>query len=314
MIRFILKRSGLAIVTLLFVSVIVFAITQIMPGDVGRTILGPYASEQAVQSLDHKLGVDRPLPVRYGEWLAGFVRGNWGKSYLLNEEVRPLVITRLRNSLILCAFALLLIVPMSIILGVISALYKGTWFDRSVSITGLSLIALPEFASGVIVLVIFAVELGWLPVSSHVPSWNPVDWFRELLLPSIPLMCILFGYICRMARAGTIEVLDANYVRTAVLKGLPARTVVYTHVLRNALLPTITVISAQTGWLVGGLVVTETLFNYPGIGRLIFKAALGHDIPVLQASVLLIAILYMITTLIADLLYVFLSPRLRATI
>jgi peptide/nickel transport system permease protein len=155
------------------------------------------------------------------------------------------------------------------------------------------------------------VELGWLPASSHVPAFNPLDWFRQLLLPSIPLMFVLFGYISRMARAGTIESLRSNYVRTAILKGLPRRTVIWRHVLRNSLLPTITVISVQTGYLVGGLVVTETLFSYPGIGKLVLDSAVQHDLPVLQATVLLVAVLYMALTLLADVLYTLLNPRVR---
>jgi peptide/nickel transport system permease protein len=140
---------------------------------------------------------------------------------------------------------------------------------------------------------------------------NPLDWFRQLLLPSIPLMFILFGYISRMARAGTVDSLRSNYVRTAILKGLPRRTVIWTHVLRNSLLPTITVVSVQTGYLVGGLVVTETLFSYPGIGKLVLDSAIGHDLPVLQATVLLVAVVYMILMLLADILYTLLNPRIR---
>jgi peptide/nickel transport system permease protein len=308
---FLAKRAGLAIVTLLLVSVILFAVAQVLPGDVGRAILGPYATEQQVQALDHQLGVDRPLYERYWHWFSGFVRGDWGNSYLLNRPVSQITFDRLRNSLILGGFALGLIVPISIGLGVLAALNYGRWPDRFISVVGLSFIALPEFVTGIIVLAIFSVALGWLPVSSHVPGLNPLDWFRQLLLPSIPLMFVLFGYISRMARAGTVDSLRSNYVRTAILKGLPRRTVIWTHVLRNSLLPTITVISVQTGYLVGGLVVTETLFSYPGIGKLVLDSAIGHDLPVLQATVLLVAVLYMILALIADVLYTLLNPRIR---
>ncbi len=308
---FLVKRASLAVVTLLLVSAILFAVAQVLPGDVGRAILGPYATEQQVQALDHQLGVDRPIYERYWTWFGGFIRGDWGNSYLLNRPVTQIAFDRLRNSLILGGFALCLIVPVSIGLGVLAALRYGRWLYRSISVAGLSLIALPEFVTGIIVLAVFAVALGWLPASSHVPSLNPLDWFRQLLLPSIPLMFVLFGYISRMARAGTIESLRSNYVRTAILKGLPRRTVIWTHVLRNSLLPTITVISVQTGYLVGGLVVTETLFNYPGIGKLVLDSAIGHDLPVLQATVLLVAVLYMALTLAADVLYTLLNPRVR---
>jgi peptide/nickel transport system permease protein len=309
--RFLIKRTALAVVTLLCVSVILFAVAQVLPGDVGRAILGPWATEQQVHAIDHQLGVDRPLYIRYWVWFSGFVSGDWGTSYLLNRPVAAITLSRLGNSIILGAFALCLIVPTSIGLGVVAALNYGKWVDRCISIVGLSVIALPEFVTGIIVLAVFAVALGWLPASSHVPTMNPIDWFRQLLLPSIPLMFILFGYISRMARAGTVESLRSNYVRTAILKGLPRRTVIWGHVLRNSLLPTITVISVQTGYLVGGLVVTETLFSYPGIGKLVLDSAIGHDLPVLQATVLLVAVLYMILMLFADIIYTLLNPRIR---
>lgn len=297
--------------TLVLVSIIVFSVAEILPGDVGRTILGPYASNEQVDRLNHELGNDRPLPVRYADWVSGFVTGDWGDSVLLNTPVRTLVLDRLGNSLVLGLFALVLIVPFSIALGVVAALHHGRALDRVISVTGLSLIALPEFVGGVILLVVFAVKLGWFPVSSHVPSPNPVDVFRQLLLPSIPLMLVLFGYISRMARAGTIDALLANYTRTAVLKGLPRRTVIWRHVLRNALLPTISVVSVQLGYLVGGLVVIETLFSYPGIGKLVLDSATGHDLAVLEATVLMIAVLYMVSNFVADVLYGMLNPRVR---
>jgi peptide/nickel transport system permease protein len=309
--RFFLTRLGLALITLVLVSILVFAVAEILPGDVGRTILGPFASNEQVARLDHELGVDRPLPVRYVDWVGGFVRGDWGESALLNRPVRPLVLDRLGNSLILGFFALVLIVPISIGFGVVAALHYGRPLDRAIAVTGLSLIALPEFVAGVLLLVLFAVKLGWFPVSSQVPSANPVDVVRQLLLPSIPLMLVLFGYISRMARAGTVEALHANYTRTAVLKGLPRRTVIWRHVLRNSLLPTISVVSVQIGYLVGGLVVIETLFSYPGIGKLVLDSATGHDLPVLEATVLMIAVLYMVSNLVADVLYGILNPRVR---
>ncbi|MDQ2744633.1 MAG: ABC transporter permease [Chloroflexota bacterium] len=310
MTRFLLKRIGLALFTLILVSFAVFAVSQ-LHGDVGRIILGPYASSQAVARVDHQLGVDQPLLLRYWAWVTGFVRGDWGQSYLLNTPVRPMVLTRLKNSLILAGFAFILIVPISVGLGVVAALFHGKTPDRLITISGLSLIALPEFVSGVVLLIVFAVALKWLPASASVPNWNPANIIRQLLLPAIPLMLVLFGYISRMARAGTITVLDSNYVRTAILKGLPRRVVIRRHVLRNSLLPTITVVAVQAGYLVGGLVVIETLFNYPGIGKLVFDSAQGHDLPMLEATVLMIAIIYMIANLSADVLYAVLNPRVR---
>ena len=309
--RFILRRIGLTLVTLVIVSMTVFAAAQLLPGDLGRTILGPYATKAQVDALNHELGADQPLPVRYWNWASDFVRGDWGTSPVQNVEVRPYVLGRFKNSLILAAFAFVLIVPLSITFGVVAALNYGKTLDRCITITGLSVIALPEFVMGVFLIVVFAVQLGWFPVISQVPGTNPVDWFRQLLLPALPLMFVLFGYVSRMARAGTVDALQSDYARTAVLKGLPRRTVVRRHVLRNALLPTITVVAVQIGYLVGGLVVVESLFSYPGIGQLILTAATGHDLPTLEAAVLLIALVYTVANLLADVLYAVLNPRVR---
>jgi peptide/nickel transport system permease protein len=311
MLPFVLRRLGLALVTLLLVSVVVFAASEVLPGDPGRTILGPLAQASQVQAVDRRLGVDRPLPVRYADWISRFVRGDWGRSYQLGGKVMPLVLNRLGNSFVLGLFAFAIIVPISVALGVLSALKEGRWQDRLLSVVGLSMLALPEFVIGVLVIVVFAIQLGWLPVSSTVPSWNPVDIVRQLLLPSIPLMFVLFGYISRMTRAGTIDALHANYTRTATLKGLPRRRVLVRHTLRNAMLPTITVVSVQVGYLVGGLVVTETLFNYPGIGQLALNAAINHDLPVLEACVLVTALVFALSNLLADILYAALNPRIR---
>ncbi len=311
MTRYILKRLGLTVITLVIVSFVVFAASQLLPGDVGRTILGPYASQQQVDALDKSLGNDKPLPVRYWNWASDFVKGDWGTSPVQNVEVRPLVLGRLKNSLYLAAFAMVLIVPFSIFMGVVAALNYGKLVDRGITIVGLSFIALPEFVIGVILIVVFAVQLGWFPTSSQVPGTNPVDWFRQLLLPAIPIMFVLFGYISRMARAGTVDALQANYTRTAILKGLPRRHVVSRHVVRNSMLPTITVVSVQVGYLVGGLLVVETLFAYPGIGQLTLESATGHDLPTLEACVLMIAIIYCFANLIADLAYGVLNPRVR---
>jgi peptide/nickel transport system permease protein len=309
--RYIAKRIGLSLITLVLVSIIVFAISDVLPGDVGRSILGRSATDAQVAQLDHQLGYDKPLPERYWKLVSGYATGDWGTSPVLNTEVRPLVLRRFGNSLILAGFAFALIVPFSIFMGIVAALHNGRWADRLISIGGLSLIALPEFVTGVILLVVFAVNLGWFPSSSQVPTTDPVDWFRQLLLPSIPLMCVLFGYIARMARAGTAEALASPYARTAYLKGLTGQAVLWRHVLRNSLTPTITVIAVQLGYLIGGLVVTETLFSYPGIGNLIYTAAVDHDQAMLQAGVLLIAGVYTAANMLADLAYAVLNPRLR---
>lgn len=312
MTRFLVRRLVLMVVTLLVVSIVIFLLAQIVPGDVGRTILGPYATPDQVAALDHKLGYDKPILVRYLSWLGHFVTGQWGDSTLLQEPVGDLLGDRLLNSLQLAAVAIVLIVPFSIGMGVAAGLREGTKFDRVVTTLGLSLTAIPEFVSGVVLLVIFAASLRWFPVSAAFPSSaGPIERLHHLLLPSIPLMFVLFGYIARMARAGTIGVVEAPYYRTAVLKGLPRREVVRNHVLRNALPPTITVVGLQVGYLAGGLVVIETLFNYQGVGKLLLDSAVGHDVPVLETTALLIAVMIMVANLLADLSYGLLNPRIR---
>jgi peptide/nickel transport system permease protein len=312
MATFLLKRLGLMILTLWILTVIVFFAGQVLPGDPGRATLGQLASQSAVNALDHQLGVDRPLLARYLSWIGGLLHGNMGTSYAYRTPVEPFIRAALINSVKLAVLAFVIVVPLGIIGGVIAALYSGRSADRAISVTGLSLSTVPEFVSGIVLIVIFGVTLKWLPVTASAGAGaSALSQFRHLILPAIPLVFVLFGYIARMARAGTIEALNSDYTRTAVLKGLPRATVIRRHVPRNSLLPTITVIATQTGYLIGGLVVVETLFNYQGIGNLIFKAANAKDFPMLEAGVLVIGVVYVVATLIADLLLTLLNPRLR---
>jgi peptide/nickel transport system permease protein len=310
--QYALKRLGLALVTLVLLSLIIFYAGQVLPGNPGRAILGNLASQQAVAALNHKLGIDRPLLTQYWSWVSGIVRGNLGTSYQYQAPVSSFLFPALGRSLKLAAVAFVIVVPLSILGGVIAALNRGRVVDRLISTTSLSLSTVPEFVSGIVLIVVFAIVLKWLPVTASAPDGSPLfTQLRYLILPAIPLVLILFGYIARMARTGTIEALDSDYVRTATLKGLPRRVVIRRHVLRNSLLPTITVIATQTGYLIGGLFVVENLFVYPGIGRLILTAANDKDFPMLEAGVLVIGVVYLAATLVADLLYTVLNPRIR---
>lgn len=312
MIAFLLKRIGLSLVTLWLLSVIVFAGAQVLPGNVGRAMLGPFADERAVEALNHEMGTDRPLLVQYGDWISSFVVGDMGNSYAYRAPVAPFLITALVNSAKLALVAFLLVVPLGILGGIVAALNVGRPIDRILTVVGLSATIVPEFVSGIILILIFGVWLRWLPISATWPAEAGLaTQAYHLLLPSIPLVLILFGYIARMARAGMVEALDSDYTRTAILKGLPRRTVIWRHVLRNALLPTISVIATQTAYLIGGLVVIETLFHYQGIGGLIFTAASKRDFPMLQAGVLTVGAIFTIASLGADLLYALLNPRIR---
>jgi peptide/nickel transport system permease protein len=240
------------------------------------------------------------------------VHGDFGESYQFRTPVWPFVHAGLINSLKLAALAFVIVVPLGIAGGVIAALNAGRAPDRIISVAGLSATTVPEFVSGIVVIVIFGVYLKALPVTASAGAGASVtNQLYHLILPAIPLVLILFGYIARMTRAGTIEALESDYARTATLKGLPRWTVIRRHVLRNSLLPTITVIATQTGYLIGGLVIVETLFNYQGIGNLIYRAANAKDFPMLEAGILTIGVVYMVATLFADLLSTVLNPRLR---
>jgi peptide/nickel transport system permease protein len=285
---------------------------QILPGNVGRAILGPFAEESAVQALNHSLGLDRPYLVQYWDWISNFVQGDMGTSYVFRSPVAPFVLDALVNSLKLATVAFILVVPLAILGGVIAALNVNRPLDRIISLSGLTATVLPEFVTGIVLILIFGIWLKWLPIAAAWPEGSGF-WMQlyHLILPSLPLLLVLFGYIARMARAGMIEALESDYTRTAVLKGLPWRTVIRRHVLRNALMPTITVIATQAGYLIGGLVVVETLFRYQGIGSLIYTAARGKDFPMLEAGILIIGIVFATATLLADVTYSLLNPRIR---
>ena len=312
MARFLLKRLGLALVTLFLLSVLVFLGAQLLPGNVARRILGPFADQAAVDSLNHQLGTDRPILTQYRDWLSGLFHGDLGDSFAYHVPVSQLIGDALVHSLKLAALAFVIVVPLAILGGVVAALRRDTPVDRTITLGGLSLTVVPEFVTGIILILIFGLWLDVLPVSANAPPGADIaTQIKYLLLPALTLVILLFGYIARITRAGTIEALDADYTRTAFLKGLPRRTVVRRHVLRNSLLPTIAVVATQTGYLIGGLVVIETLFNYPGMGRLIVTAARQKDFPLLEASVLIVGVVYLTATFLADVAYSLLNPRIR---
>jgi peptide/nickel transport system permease protein len=312
MARFLLKRLGLAAITLWLLSLIVFFGTQVLPGNVGRRILGPFADQAAVDALNERLGTDRSVLEQYWDWVTSLLQGDLGTSLSQNVPVTELLGDALVNSLKLAAFAFVLVVPLAILGGVVAALRRDTLTDRTITIGGLSLSVVPEFVSGIILILVFGLWLDVLPVTARAPEGSSIlTQLEYLLLPALTLVILLFGYIARITRSGTIEALDADYTRTAVLKGLPRRTVIKRHVLRNSLLPTIAVVATQTGYLIGGLVVVETLFAYPGVGRLIVTAAGQKDMPVLEASVIVVGVIFLLAMLAADLLYSLLNPRIR---
>lgn len=312
MARFIGKRLALGLITLWLLSVLVFFGSQILPGDVARRVLGPFATQSAVNALNKQLGTDKSVFVQYGNWIGGLFHGNLGTSVATRASVSSIVWPALWHSAKLAILAFIIVVPLGVLGGVLAALNEGRFRDRVISIGGLSATTVPEFVWAVAFILLFSLVLGILPSTATPPPgagfFTQVEY---LLLPALCLVFVLFGYIARMARAGTIEALDADYTRTAVIKGLPYRTVVFRHVLRNSLLPTIAVVATQTGYLIGGLVAIELVFNYQGIGQALYRAASQKDFPVLQSAVLVVGVVYLVATLLADLAYSLLNPRLR---
>jgi peptide/nickel transport system permease protein len=311
-IRYILKRLGLALITLVLLSIAVFAVSTILPGNVGRSVLGPFATQDSVDALNEQLGTNRPLVTQYLDWAGGVLQGDLGMSLQRQVPARDLIGPALVNSLKLALLAFVLCIPLSILGGVIAALRYGKATDKSITIAGISLASMPDYVSGIILILVFGIWLGWLPVTAQWPEGaGPLTQIEYLFLPAMTLSVVLFGYIARVTRASVVEALDSDYARTAFLKGLPSRVVVRKHVLRNALPPTIAVVAVQVGYLFGGLVAVEFLFNYQGIGLLVLDASRFKDLPLLTAAILLIGALYLIVTLLADLLYVALNPRIR---
>lgn len=313
MLRYLTRRVLLLALTLLLTSMLIFALTQLLPGDVARLILGRDARPEALASLRETLGLNDPVPTQYFRWLTGFVGGDWGTSFIGGSApIRPLVLERLANSMRLAGLTLAISIPVSILLGVIAGLRENKWQDNLISLLSLSVVGLPEFVTGLVLINVFALGLGWFPASATVTADMTLgDWLRQLTLPAVTASFVLLAYIARMTRAGVIDELKKPYVRTAVLKGLPQRVVIFKHVLRNALLPTITVIALSFGWLIGGLIVIENVFNYPGLGRLMTAAVERKDIPLMQSVVMVTIFFYALANLVADLLYALLNPRIR---
>jgi peptide/nickel transport system permease protein len=311
--RYILRRSLTLLLTLFITSIIIFALTQLLPGDIARLVLGRDASPEAITTFNQRFGLDEAIPVQYISWLGGFMTGDWGTSYIGgNPEVRSLVVERFVNSMRLAGLTLLITIPLSILLGIVAALTEGSAVDNGISVFSLSVVGLPEFVTGLILINIFALNLGWFNVAEPIrDNMSLFDWLRILLLPAITASFVLIGYVTRMTRAGMIDELKKSYVRTATLKGLSRRTVIVKHVLRNALLPTITVIAISLGWLMGGIVVIEEVFNYPGMGSELVASVQQKNIPVLQAITVIIVFVFALANLVADLLYALLNPRIR---
>ena len=334
---FVVKRLGLMFLTMVASSFLVFGVMEFSPGNVASKTLGPYASAESKAILFKKLKLDDPLIVRYGRWigvLVGVVKdplqdpelklgfadprgdryfGNFGYSTLYKAPVNDVLWDRLANTGMLAGIAFAIIVPVSILFGVLSGMREGSLMDRGLSLTGITLTSIPEFASAVFLMAIFVVTLGWLPGTSTLevsPEWSIAD---QMVLPVAVLVLYDFGYVARMVRGSMVEVMTRAYIRTAILKGLPYRTVILRHALRNAMIAPFTVILLQINWLITGVVVTEVVFAYPGFGRMLLQAALFGDITLVEAATILALSVAVTTQLIGDIGYMYLNPRIRFT-
>lgn len=314
MAQFLIRRIALIFITLLVVSLAIFTITEVLPGDVAAVILKQDATESSIAQLREELQLNRPAHVRYLDWVGSALTGDLGTSYVTREQISDVLPRRIKHSFTLALFALIFGIPLAIIAGVFSGVRPDSLGDRLVSVISLVGISLPEFVTGVLLMLIFSSTFHVLPPSSIMfPGETPFSRPEILIMPAMTLTGVLFAYVMRMTRANVMDVMQTHYVRTAILKGLPLRTVLFRHVIPNAMLPTITIIAQNFGWMLGGLIIVENVFAYPGIGQLLLFAITKRDVPMLEAVSLLIATTYALSNLLADISYAILNPRIRLT-
>jgi len=307
------RRLGIALLTLLLVSAVVFTISSLLPGDAAEETLGQSATPEAVAALRHQLGLDQPAPVRYANWLGGLVTGDPGQSMSSNLPVSEVVGDRLPNSLLLAAMTAAVAIPLALLIGILSAVYRGSRLDRSLNIFTLSMVAVPEFLIATIAVLIFAVKLQWLPSITMVPeeaTWG--EFLRAYAMPVMTLCFVVMAQMARMTRAAVIDQLTQPYVEMAILKGVRPTRVVLTHVLPNAIAPIVNAIALSLSHLLGGAIIVETIFNYPGIASLMVNAVTSRDMPLLQACAMIFCGAYLLLVLIADVVAIIANPRLRS--
>lgn len=299
-------------INLWLLATLVFFLVNVLPGDVGRKVLGPTANAADVANLNAKLGTDKPLIEQYIRSISRVFTLNFGDSFATGSSVMDLLLPALGRSAKLAILAFIITIPISVAAGIFAARRQGKFADRTVVNLGLASSSVPEFVFASILLSVFAVRFKIGSVYANVPDGTSFFGQLEyLLLPAMALVFAYFGYIARMTRSGVINGLAADYTRTATMKGLDSSTVMRRHVLRNAMAPTITVISVQIGYLFGGIIGVEKVFNYAGLGTMILNGVGKQDVPVVQAAVLMVGIIYMFSTLLADLFIAYLNPRLR---
>ncbi len=302
------KRIGFMVLTMLTVSIILFLLLEFSPGNVATKVLGPYSSDEARQLWLERHGYFEPIWFRYGSWLGNFVTGDFGNSVRFRVPVSEVLWPRLWNTAILGFWTFAIMIPLSLILGVLAGMREGSRLDRIISIGSIITTSIPEFASTVLMAAIFVSGLKWLPGTSGMSSGFD---FKQLVLPVLVLIVYDFGYVARMTRASMAEVMTTHYIRTAVLKGLPYRQVIMKHALRNALIAPFTVIMLQINWLLSGVIVVEFFFAYKGFGALLLEASLNEDIFVIEACAMVAVCVAVTSQTIADIGYTYLNPRIR---
>ena len=310
---YLLERVGFIAVVLLVVSFVVFAVTQLLPGNAAQMILGEFALPEQLEALERQFGLDDPWFVQYGRWLGGLLTGDWGTSMVMRQPVLPLVLDALGRSLVLAGLSLLAVTFIAIPMGVLAAARRGRTTDTGISVVSYIGVSLPEFVTATLLLVFLTrPEVGLFPAGGYTPPGEDFGRFlSHLVLPVLTLIIILMAHISRQTRSEMVDALQHDYIRTATLKGLPRRTVLVKHALRNALLPTITVIALDVGYLIGGIIVVEEVFAYPGLGRLLVFAMQNRDLPLIQAGALVMACVYAAANLAADLVYAALDRRIQ---
>ncbi len=312
MIAYVLRRLALAVPVVLLVGTITFVLMQLTPGDPAAVMLGPEATPDQVAELREQMGLNRPLYERYPRWLFDTLRLDLGQSIFLNKPVSAAITERLMPTLQLTLYALIIAIAIGVPAGVVAAMNRNTIIDRALMLFAMSGTAIAGFFLGILLILLFAVRLKWLPSGGYAAlTDDPARHFKSMIMPAMAVGLSVAGLPARLVRSTMLDVLHEDYIRTAVAKGLPPRRVAIRHALRNAMLPAITVFGYTLGDLLGGAVVVETVFSLPGMGQLVVNSIARRDFPVIQGVVMTIAIFYMLTSLLVDILYVALDPRVK---
>jgi len=312
MLKMVIRRILIGIVTLFVVSVLVFVGTNILPGDVAQIILGQSATPETLAALRAKLGLDQPAYVRYFSWLGNMVTGDLGISKAGGASISSIIGARVGNTMFMAGMVALISIPLSVVLGLLAAMYPGTWLDRIVTFGTLSLISVPEFFIATFMVLILAVKLHWLPAIAYL-SGNESGWelMRALAMPIITLVIVVSAQMMRMTRAGILNVMNSPYIEMAILKGVPRRRIILRHALFNAIGPIVNVIALNLAYLVSGVVIVETIFAYPGLAKLMIDGVQTRDLPLVQACAMIFCGVYVVLILIADIASIMSNPRLR---